>query len=161
LKPLSEKIHTDEFLQSMKTRETSIVANVGSVRAYRIVKTYFNRFDIKMPLTHIHIKNTLVCDYELMVMDSHGIVLPYSADKVRSFENLETEIYELLDNVIVLKNMERNYVPDTYSDTYGEQEIKKQYGGEKKDILVMILPEHNIKEIIRNIVPHLITSQKF
>lgn len=156
----NELRYTPEFVKAITTRITEIPKNVTSIRAYRIVKAYLNGYDIRHPGKKIFIKNTLVCDYESLAFPKDAKKF-YNVDKVRSFDNLEKEIYEMLKNHIIMINLERNYVPDKYDENFGENEIKKYYGGEKRDIIYVLSKNEDLDKLFESIDPCLVCPSKF
>lgn len=110
-------IYTDKFYEAIKTKETEITTS--SIHAYRLVKAYKRGYSIVKPPRDVYIKNyfhTYTKDLPENASSSTTTTkFPPNTDKYRYIANLQTDIHELLTNPIVLKNLEKNYVPPRFT----------------------------------------------
>jgi len=107
----NELIHTDEFVNAIKTRTTKITTS--SIHAYRLVKAYQRGYSIEKP-KYCYIKN-IFHEYTTDFILNPNTKIPSNTDKFYDINNLQNIIEELSKNPIVLKNMNKNYIPSMNS----------------------------------------------
>jgi len=110
-------VHTDEFIEAVKTRTTKITKN--SIHAYRLVKTYNRGYSIRRP-DYCYVRN-IFHEYT----SKPGDTIPSNTDKFYDINNLSDIIEELSKNPIVIQNLTKNYIPETDSKLSVEEEMEK------------------------------------
>ncbi|AYV83635.1 MAG: hypothetical protein Hyperionvirus9_52 [Hyperionvirus sp.] len=139
----SNIIYTQAFIDAISTKTTKITK--GSIHAYRLIKSFTRGYSIMKPEA-CYIKN----DFHEYTPSSNKV--PANTDSYRYIGNLQDDIAELSKNEIVLKNLNKNYIPSitTNCDT-ALKNIIHNYTGDK----IQIVLNNNKDEPIEKIAQYL------
>jgi len=106
-------VFTEDFISSMKSRETYISEHTKNIQLYRLVKAHNNRFSIVIPKHNVFIRNyyhsydDIVKEYpEVNTVGKFGAIA--RTDKIWKMDELSNKFDEIITNKYVVQNLSKD-----------------------------------------------------
>jgi len=149
--------HTNDFINAIQNKTTTINKKQPSIQLYRLVKAYLRGYSIIKPeqlyiknFYHVYIQDFIDADEYLEKVENgtyiyHGVgkssCLPTNTNKRWSIDDLNHRIDEIMNDPIVIKNLNKIYHPTTDEDPHAAiEKIRSIYGKDKEAIIMLNWP---------------------